>query len=333
VGRIRTIKPEFPQSETVGRLTRDARLLFIQIWTVADDYGRLRASPHYLAGQLYPYDDDARALMPGWLEELEAGGFIRMYGADGNRYLDIPQWAKHQRVDNAGKSNIPGFSGEAPRVAAKELASPQPAEICGEKKNFAANRREPPLDLGPRTLDQDLGPRTNSRAVADATRTEVAGLFDEFWIEYPRRGAANPKNPALKRFVALLATGRKFEIDRETAAAIIGGAKRYAAECRERGKVGTEHVAQAVTWLNQRRWEDYPEKGHDAAPAIAGKVHVTGNAWDAWDRYYRATRGRGLQRDKAGGWYVDAEFPPDEPRLPPETDPPTPPADPEPAHA
>lgn len=36
MARIRTIKPEFPQSETMGRVSRDARLLFIQLWTVAE---------------------------------------------------------------------------------------------------------------------------------------------------------------------------------------------------------------------------------------------------------------------------------------------------------
>ena len=43
--RIRTIKPEFPQSETVGRLTREARLLFLQLFTLVDDAGRARAAP------------------------------------------------------------------------------------------------------------------------------------------------------------------------------------------------------------------------------------------------------------------------------------------------
>jgi hypothetical protein len=37
VGRIRSIKPEFPQSESVGRLSRDARLLFVQLWTICDE--------------------------------------------------------------------------------------------------------------------------------------------------------------------------------------------------------------------------------------------------------------------------------------------------------
>jgi hypothetical protein len=69
--RIRTIKPEFPQSQSTGRVSRDARLLFILLWTIADDVGRTRAASRMLASLLFPYDDDAPALIEGWLAELE----------------------------------------------------------------------------------------------------------------------------------------------------------------------------------------------------------------------------------------------------------------------
>lgn len=142
MARIRTIKPEFPQSESIGRLSRDARLLFIQLWTVVDDHGRFRAAPRLIAGLLYPYDDDAPSLIMGWMAELAREGCIRLYEVDGDRYLDIPNWAKHQRIDNAGKSKLPEFRGEIPRTA--------------------ASLGDPPLDLGPRTI----GPRKDSEANA-----------------------------------------------------------------------------------------------------------------------------------------------------------------------
>lgn len=56
--RIRTIKPEFWVSESMGRLSRDARLIFVGLWSLADDYGRFRADPRLIAGQLLPYDPD-----------------------------------------------------------------------------------------------------------------------------------------------------------------------------------------------------------------------------------------------------------------------------------
>jgi hypothetical protein len=152
MARIRSIKPEFPQSETVGRLSRDARLLFIQLWTIVDDSGRARAASRMLASLLYPYDDDATKLISKWLDELEREGCIRRYEVDGKTYLDVPKWLEHQKIDKPSKSRLPEFREPSakPREASRSLDA----------------------DLGPRTLDQDLGPR-NSEAVASAD--EVVG--------------------------------------------------------------------------------------------------------------------------------------------------------------
>ena len=107
MARIRTIKPEFPQSESMGRVSRDARLLFIMLWTVADDFGRSRASSRMLASLLFPYDDDAAERIPGWLKELEREKCVRVYEMDGNTYLQIEKWSEHQRIDHPSKSKFP----------------------------------------------------------------------------------------------------------------------------------------------------------------------------------------------------------------------------------
>jgi len=91
--RIRTIKPEFWGSESIGRLSRDSRLLFIALLSFADDSGRGRGVFPALSGQLFPYDTDAREKLPTWFSELEREGMVRRYkGPDGNTYYDIP-WA------------------------------------------------------------------------------------------------------------------------------------------------------------------------------------------------------------------------------------------------
>ena len=105
--RIRTIKPEFWQSESMGRVSREARLCFIGLWSMADDSGRTRAASRMLASMLYPYDDDAPQLVDSWLDELEAEGCIRRYVVDGNHYADIPAWADHQKIDRPSKSKLP----------------------------------------------------------------------------------------------------------------------------------------------------------------------------------------------------------------------------------
>lgn len=107
MARIRSIKPEFPQSESMGRVSRDARLLFVLLWTIADDHGRTRAHSRMLASLLFPYDDDAGQLMNGWLDELEKEGCIRLYEASGSQYLEIVKWTTHQKIDKPSKPQFP----------------------------------------------------------------------------------------------------------------------------------------------------------------------------------------------------------------------------------
>jgi len=125
MARIRTIKPEFPHSESMGRVSRDARLLFILLWTIVDDEGRARADSRMLASLLYPYDDGedgaqktSRAEIERWLTELEAEQCVMRYSVEGNTYLQVSNWLTHQKIDKPSKSKLPQFD-EASRSVAK----------------------------------------------------------------------------------------------------------------------------------------------------------------------------------------------------------------------
>ena len=58
----RMIDPEIWQSETIAALTRDQRLLFIGLFSNADDQGRLRAHPALIRSLVFPYDDITHAI-------------------------------------------------------------------------------------------------------------------------------------------------------------------------------------------------------------------------------------------------------------------------------
>jgi hypothetical protein len=109
MARIRTIKPEFPQSESMGRVTRESRYCFILLWTLADDSGRLRGNSRMLASLLYPYDLDAGKLIDKWLVELEREKCLVRYTIDGDNYIQICNWLKHQKIDKPSASKIPAF--------------------------------------------------------------------------------------------------------------------------------------------------------------------------------------------------------------------------------
>jgi hypothetical protein len=120
VARIRTIKPEFPQSESMGRVSREARLTFVLLWTLADDAGRLRGNSRMLASLLFPYDDDAPGLIDGWLSELVREECVTRYLADGGAYVQINNWLDHQKIDKPSGSKIPAFD-ESSRTFANPL--------------------------------------------------------------------------------------------------------------------------------------------------------------------------------------------------------------------
>lgn len=109
MARIRSIKPEFPQSESMGNVSRDARLLFVLLWTVADDAGITRGNSRMLASLLFPYDNDAPSLIDGWMEELENENCIARYKHDGSSYLQILNWLNHQKIDKPTQSKLPSF--------------------------------------------------------------------------------------------------------------------------------------------------------------------------------------------------------------------------------
>lgn len=130
-------------------------------------------------------------------------------------------------------------------------------------------------------LPQTSIPTPNVRAVAKPTRPSVSDEFDQFWAAYPSRGgAANPKQPARDKFARAVKSGCEPSV-------LISAAKRYAEIERNAGRFGTEKIAQAVTWLNQRRWADYAEMaavqggkpGEEARWLYMLAKHAAG-AWD-----------------------------------------------------
>lgn len=105
--RIRTIKPEAWQDETIGGLSLGARMLFIGLITMADDEGRLRAMPAAVLGHVFPYDHDAARKLTGWLAELEQGHVILRYSVDSKPYIAFRHWRRHQRPNRATASELP----------------------------------------------------------------------------------------------------------------------------------------------------------------------------------------------------------------------------------
>jgi hypothetical protein len=146
--RIRTIKPELPADVKLASVSRDARLTFVYAITQSDDQGLLAGNARQLLGALYPIDDDVTPVMLlGWVEELVGVGLCRWRQTrDGVPVLQITNWSKHQRIDNAGRSQLAALLLESPAdrspIAEARGDSPQVAEARG------LDHRPPTEDLG-----------------------------------------------------------------------------------------------------------------------------------------------------------------------------------------
>jgi hypothetical protein len=227
MARIRTIKPELPHSESMGRVSRDARLTFILMWTLADDSGRLRGNSRMLASLLYPYDDDASGLIEGWLTELEREGCIARYSPDGTSYIEIRNWLKHQKIDKPSASKLPAFDESSRKVA-------NPLEPSSEDLD---------LDQGSRIKDQRNIAARPSRVSKPVSRETEPEWFLEFKLAYPERAGGDYNwRGALKAANARMTEGH-------TPREFIEGATRYKLYVKATGSANTEWVKQASTFL------------------------------------------------------------------------------------
>lgn len=108
--------------------------------------------------------------------------------------------------------------------------------------------------------------------------------FARFRAAYPRRAGANPSKPARIAFEKALKRGANPE-------RIIAAAARYGAEQRQLKNEGTPYVCMAVTWLNQERWNDYPE---ETIPALVPRTWILREdpRWQRLAEMWRAESGK-----------------------------------------
>lgn len=95
--RIRSVRPDFWQDDTLGHLSDAARLFYIGLWCVADDAGWLEWKPAQIGAALYPYRNAAARVrsIEGWGETLVDAGRVVRYPCG---CAHIPTLPKHQRT-------------------------------------------------------------------------------------------------------------------------------------------------------------------------------------------------------------------------------------------
>ena len=114
--RKRMIDPGIWLSEQIGSLTREQRLLFIGMFSNADDEGRLKGSSKFLKATIFPYDEDITSSdIREWRDAIaqatDGNGEapIRVYTVNGIDYIWLVNWKKYQKIDRPSPSILPPY--------------------------------------------------------------------------------------------------------------------------------------------------------------------------------------------------------------------------------
>src|SRR5690606_14886673 len=154
----------------------------------------LRASVGLLTGQVWwAHGEPPR--VAAILRELQESGLVVLYTVRNQQYLHVKGWAKHQRVDNAGKNIVPppsdpdcivlgelaAIRGEPPRLAAglgSGIRDPDP-DREGEEEGSARGTKAGAAAPGPAPRARSPRPK---KALPDLSPDEarvVAGVLDK----------------------------------------------------------------------------------------------------------------------------------------------------------
>ncbi|WP_238925071.1 hypothetical protein [Achromobacter insuavis] len=103
MARARNIKPGFFTNEDLVELDFGTRILFAGLWTLADREGRLEDRPKKIKIGVFPADNVDIEVM---LQELNRCNFIKRYEANGEKYIQIVSWHKHQSPHHTEKASV-----------------------------------------------------------------------------------------------------------------------------------------------------------------------------------------------------------------------------------
>ena len=107
MARKRMIDPSIWQSEDFSKLSTLAKLVFIGLFSLADDEGRGRCNPVYLKSTLFPYEEGIRSTdIDKTLSEISSNMSVIFYSCDGSNYYSLYNWNVWQKIDKPSPSKI-----------------------------------------------------------------------------------------------------------------------------------------------------------------------------------------------------------------------------------
>ena len=169
MARSRNIKPGFFKNEQLAECSPLSRILFAGLWCLADRAGRLEDRPKRIRAEVLPYDDGSVDAM---LDELNQGGFIVRYSHNGQGFIQVTNFLKHQN---------PHCKEQASSIPAPDKHDASTVQAPEENRSCPADS----LNLIP----DSLNPITAMSPAGDplvCPAEEIVGLYHEAMPTNPR---------------------------------------------------------------------------------------------------------------------------------------------------
>lgn len=169
MARKRMIDPQIWASEDYSELSNFAQLVWIGLFSQADDEGRGKSKPAYLKSILFPYSEDIKLVkkVDSALNEIAKTMSITFYQLDNNEYYQLENWSKWQKVDKPQPSKIPPFSNNA-EIIRKPFAehSPNSSRIVSEQSTTTQLSFSPNKNKKENRIEKEIKENENKQACA-----------------------------------------------------------------------------------------------------------------------------------------------------------------------
>lgn len=174
------IDPNIWQSEDFSKLSTLGKLVFIGLFSLADDEGRGRCNPVYLKSTLFPYEEGIRSAdIDKTLSEISSNMSVIFYSCDGSSYYSLYNWNIWQKIDRPSESKIPEYNSQAMQRLFVEDSSKVRRAIVPNKKRIEDNKN-----------------------IKEENRNKVVEIYNTYCVNLPRvQKLTDKRNKSIDNFL------------------------------------------------------------------------------------------------------------------------------------
>lgn len=200
----RLIDSSIWQDDWFGSIGCLQRLMWIGLFTAADDQGRMLDNPAIIIANVFPYDKITTDQIETSLAEMASAGKIIRYTANGKRLLQIANWWKYQAPAWATASKFPAPEGWVDRykyhgqgnkihMANWDQRGGYPQQSQPKPKQLPTKEITPPQPPEDSTLHSQLHSQLHSPIEEDKRKTRG----EESRGEKVNRNTPRPSGPVI----------------------------------------------------------------------------------------------------------------------------------------